>query len=185
MKKRQVFFFTFYLAAFMVICAADNAGGVANPGANLWGAPAGDFVGSLFRGVLGRDPSTENDRATVLALAQKLENKKTDRISLFWSLINSSKYKASRWADLEREYTIYWKTKEAQWPSGSPYLCHCYYFIKDIGSAGYLPNIQYTGLVDPPDKLTFGEAAALTPFYPSHDREVCPSAECNGGGATN
>ncbi|MFZ3045673.1 MAG: hypothetical protein WA151_07145, partial [Desulfatirhabdiaceae bacterium] len=81
--------------------------------------------------------------------------------------------------------TIYWKTKEAQWPSGSPYLCHCYYFTKDIGSAGYLPNIQYTGLVGPPDKLTFGEAAALTPFYASHDREVCPSAECNGGGATN
>jgi len=129
MKKSHTIPIVIVFAA-IVLCIALDAGAVPNPGAINWKGSPQAFATSLYVGVLGRQPETQ---AVVIAWARQVNANHHSRLQVFWQFINSPEYKGSRWAQQQREYTVYrryymernsWKYSVSKGPLGAEYYPH-------------------------------------------------------------
>jgi len=69
-----------------------------------WRAQPRDFIISLFRGVLGREPQAEWH---ISNLAFILKSDPESRLKMFWTMVSTEEYQASRWAKQKKEYQVY------------------------------------------------------------------------------
>ena len=116
--------------AAIILCAALNAEAVPNPGAIAWRGSPTAFVTSLYVGVLGRQPESQQ---VVNGWATQVNATPHSRYQVFWRFINSREYQEGQWARQKREYTVYrkyymnsdsYKYSVSKGPLGADYYPH-------------------------------------------------------------
>jgi hypothetical protein len=158
----------------LVIClalgVATDAAAMVDPEGVRWKALPLEFVTSVYRAALGRDPT----QAELAALANVDLNLRNNRWNVFWNVLNSPAY-LNRFGNLPKVYSVYWNTLQIDTPSGRR-PCHCYYAAEFSGD--YMPSPQYMGYPYPAGQFTFPVALALVALYAGEDRDTCPYNNC-------
>ena len=107
-RGRWIFICGIALIGILLIGGADRAFAVPRPEAINWRANPTGFITSLYQGVLGRNPESQQ---VVIGWARQVNNTPGSRLRVFWLFVGSQEYQNSRWSKLRREYTVYRKSQ--------------------------------------------------------------------------
>jgi len=124
--------------------------GVPYPDRIQWNASPNTFIISLYQGVLGRSPESQQ---VVNTWASNLNNRSLTKIQIFWRFINSTEYMNSRWSREAKNYSVIYR-----------------YMGKYNNSKEYFvinKNAYFTGHRQAGGPYAYGVATALHYYYQS------------------
>lgn len=136
--------------------------GVPYPERIQWNVSPNAFIISLYQGVLGRSPESQQ---VVNAWASNLNNRSLTKIQIFWGFINSTEYKNSRWSREARNYSVIYRYM-GQYNNSKKYFV--------INKNAYVNGHRQSG-----GPYTYGVATALHYYYQAIEDAKNNSNEIN------
>lgn len=154
------------LIALAAITSARSAHAVPRPEIIDWLGSPRAFVISLYRGVLGREPETEQ---VITGWAQSIDKSPGSRIRAFWQFVGSPEYKSKPWSKHKKEWVAFYRNER----KNTAGYCHCYYVTRHMAESYHI--------VGPSDKKSKGVARAVARFHAAFDPDVCRRFSCGWG----